>query len=60
MKAIAGLLCLLSLSASAAVPAEWYGTWVERSATPMTLVVEPAGTQRGSRITCRRIPSRRW
>ena len=43
MKAIAGLLCLWSLSASAATPEAWYGKWVERSATPMTLVVEPAG-----------------
>ena len=43
MKTIAGLLCLLSVGASAAAPQEWYGTWVERSATPMTLVVEPAG-----------------
>ena len=44
MKRIAGLLCLLGLSASAAAPEEWYGTWVERSATPMTLIVEPAGS----------------
>jgi hypothetical protein len=44
MKRIAGLLCVLSLSASAAAPEEWYGTWLERSATPMTLVVEPAGS----------------
>jgi hypothetical protein len=43
MRTVAGLLCLLSVGASAAVPQAWYGTWVERSASPMTLVVEPAG-----------------
>jgi hypothetical protein len=41
--AIAGLLCLWGVSASAAAPEAWYGTWVERAASPMTLVVEPAG-----------------
>jgi hypothetical protein len=54
MKAIASLLCLLSLGAAAAAPSEWYGTWVERSATPMTLVVEPAGS--ATRFTYRMPP----
>ena len=49
MKWVIALLGLLSFSPFASADEAWYGTWVERSATPMTMIMEGSGG--GTKVT---------